>query len=295
MPGLSLAPLATTDAEEYWRVYVAGRSDLPTPSVQAHLERYLALPPEEQATHYGIRQDGRLVGTIRLLPGTITGFSLDPDHAKLGMPALVRAVDLLRSGGAETITASYDERYAPDFEALGFRRTFARLRMEAFTRRLPASNVGLKHPEEAEVVHLAGFFRDVYEGHMEQALGMHVGSDEDWRGYIAGILRGESGRFMPDVSFVALDGGRIAAAILVSQWMGGPLVAELGVAADHRRRGLAFALLSAASTRLASLGEPKCALYVTEGNGPAVALYERFGFLQAGTRTATARLGPPVT
>ena len=106
------------DAQEYWRVFVAGRTDLPTRSVAAHIERYLALPREEQRTHYAIRQGETLVGTVRLLPDTITGFSLDPAAAGQAMPAIIKALDLLRSGGAGAVIASFDEAYERDFEAL---------------------------------------------------------------------------------------------------------------------------------------------------------------------------------
>ena len=293
MTSLRLEPLQTVDAEEFWRVYVAGRTDLPTRSVPAHIERYLALPKEEQRTHYTIRQGTTLIGTVRLLPDTIAGFSVDPAHAGETMPAIIRAVDLLRSGGAGAITASFDEAYERDFEALGFHRTFARMRMEAATRRLPPSSLPLKPPEEAEIPGLARFFMDVYHDHMEQMYGMHVGSEEDWRGYMTGILRGETGRFMPEASYVSLDGDRLMGAILLSHWMGSPMVSELGVAQDHRRRGIATALMSAASTRLAALEEPRWALYVTAGNEPAIALYHRMGFAQAGGQTVTARLEEP--
>lgn len=287
---LAIEPLQSLDAEAYWRVYVAGRSDVPTRSVPAHVERYLALPPEEQRTHLAIRQGGALIGTVRLLPGTITGFSMDPAHAAEAMPAIIKVLDLLRTQGSDTVTASFDEAYERDFEALGFRRQFARMRMEAATRRLPAADVPLKPPEEAEIPKLARFFMEAYEGHLEQAYGMHVGTEEDWRGYVTGILRGEAGRFMPESSFVALDAGRLVGAILVSHWMGAPMVTELGVAPDRRRRGVAHALLSAASTRLVALGEDRWSLYVTLGNDPAIALYRAFGFAQAGGQTVTARL-----
>ena len=293
LTSLRLEPLQTVDAETYWRVYVAGRTDLPTRSVPLHIERYLALPKEEQRTHYAIRQGEALIGTVRLLPDTITGISIDPAHAGEAMPAIIRAVDLLRSGGAGAITASFDEAYEGDFEAIGFHRTFARMRMEGPTRRLPQPPIPLKPPEEAEVPQLARFFMDVYQDHMEQVYGMHVGTEEDWRGYMTGILRGETGRFMPEASYVSLDGERLVGAILLSHWMGSPLVSELGVAPDHRRRGIATALLSAASTRLAALDEPQWALYVTVGNEPAIGLYRVLGFVQAGGQTVTARLEEP--
>ncbi len=290
LAALRLDPLRSVDAQAYWSVYVAGRTDLPTRSVPAHVERYLGLAPEEQRTHVAVRDGDVIVGTVRLLPGTLSGFSMDPAHRTDAKAAIIKAVDLLRTQGGDVVTASFDEAYEADFASLGFARIFARMRMEAATGRLPPPDVPLKPPEEAEVPKLTRFFMDVYEGHLEQAFGMHVGSEEDWRGYLSGILRGETGRFMPEASYVALEGERLTGAILVSHWMGSPMVSEVGVAPDHRRRGIARALLAAASTRLAALGEPRWALYVTLGNLPAIALYRTFGFNPAGGQTVTARL-----
>jgi len=289
--GLTLAPLQTGDAEAYWRVYVAGRTDLPSRDLRMHLDRYLTLPPEEQRSHLAVLMDGKIVGTVRLLPDTIAGFAIDPAYKHLATVALLKAVDLLRSRGVSAITASYEDRYEPFFEALGFRRRFARMRMEAPTRRFPpAAGIALKPPEESEVLHLSEFFQSVYEGHLEQQFGMHVGSDEEWREYITGLLKGEVGRFMPEASFVAVDAGRIVGAILMSHWMGMPLIAEVGVAKDRRGKGLGRALLRAAATRLEALGEPAWALYVTLGNDEAIGLYRSLGFAQAGGQTVTAYL-----
>lgn len=293
MPALRLEPLRSLDAHAYWGAYVAGRTDLPTRSVPAHVERYLALPPEEQRTHFAVREGDAIIGTVRLLPGTISGFSMEPAHREHARAAIIKALDLIRTQGTGAVSASFDETYEKDFGALGFVPSFSRMRMEAATQRLPAPGVPLKPPEEAEVPRLTHFFMSVYEGHLEQSYGMHVGSEEDWRGYVAGILRGEAGRFMPEASFVSLDLDRLTGAVLVSHWMGSPMVTELGVAPDRRRQGLARALLSAASTRLAALDEPRWALYVTLGNDAAVALYRAFGFQQAGGRTVTARLASP--
>ncbi|HYM39607.1 MAG TPA: GNAT family N-acetyltransferase [Thermoplasmata archaeon] len=290
MPPLGIEPLRSPDAHAYWSVFVAGRTNLPTRSVAAHVDRYLTLPTEEQRTHFAVREGDAIVGAMRLLPGTITGFSMDPAHRRDGSAAIIKAIDLLRTQGNGAITASFEDAYQRDFESLGFRRVFSRMRMEGATRRLPGPGPTLKPPEEGEVPKLATFFRDVYEGHMEQAYGLHVGSVEYWREFVTGILRGGTGRFMPEASFVALEGERLTGAILVAYWMEGPLVAELGVVPDRRRQGVARALLSAASTRLVALEEPRWALYVTEGNEPAIRLYRAFGFEQVGGQTVTARL-----
>src|SRR5438309_1166232 len=207
----------------------------------------------------------------------------DPRGTRRGHAAATRA--------SADIGGHFEDRYRPAFAALGFRRVFARMRMEAPTKKSPPrEGLKLQPPEEDEVLGLTKFLIDVYEGHVEQQYGMHVGPEEEWRGYVGGLFKGDSGQFMPDASYVALEGDRIVGAILVTHWMGTPLVAELGVAKDRRGRGIGRALLEAAMGRLAGRDEPRLALYVTLGNDPAIALYRALGFVQVGGQSVTARL-----
>ncbi len=288
---VSLEPLQTTEAHAYWRTFVAGRTDLPSGDLKVHLDRYLALPPEEQRSHFSVKTDGRIIGTVRLGPAEISGFSMDPTYRDEAAAALLRSMDLLRAGGATAITAHFEDLYESAFDSLGFRRVFARIRMEAPTKRSAApADVKLQPPEEDEVLGLTKFLMDVYDGHMEQQYGIHTGPEDEWRGYVAGLFKGDSGQFMPDASYVALEGDRMVGAILITHWMGMPLVAELGVAKDRRGRGLGRALLQAAMGRLAGRDEPRLALYVTIGNDPAIALYRSMDFAQVGGQSVTARL-----
>ncbi len=165
--------------------------------------------------------------------------------------------------------------------------------MEAPTVRAQVpEGIRLVPPEEGEIARLTEFLMAVYEGHMEQQYGLHTGTEEEWREYVGGLLKGDSGRFMPDASFVGMDGTGIAGAILLTHWMGMPLVAELGVAKGRRGQGLGRGLLQAAMNRLEGLGERRLALYVTIGNDAAVALYRSAGFVQVGGQSVTARLEP---
>jgi len=287
---VTLEPLQTSDAHSYWRTFVAGRTDLPTRDLKVHLDRFLALPPEDQRSHFSVKRDGRIIGTLRLGPSEISGFSMEPAFAGEAAVTLLKAVDLLRAGGATIITGQFEDVYEPAFTSLGFRRSFARMRMEAPTKRSDVVNIKLQPPEEAEVLGLTAFLMQVYDGHMEQQHGIHVGAEEEWRGYVTGLFKGDSGQYMPDASYVALEGSRIVGAILITHWMGMPLVAELGVAKDHRGKGFGRGLLQASMHRLAARDEPRLALYVTIGNDPAIALYRKMGFVQVGGESVTARL-----
>ncbi len=288
---IALEPLATSDAHAYWRVFVSGRGDLPTRDLTIHLDRYLALSPDEQRTHFSIKEGGRLLGTVRLSPGEISGFSMDPRHTGETTAALLKCVDFLRAAGTDAITAHFEDRYEAAFASLGFRRIFARMRMEAAAvSRLVPEGVRLVPPEEQEVLGITKFLMEVYDGHLEQAFGLHKGPEEEWRGYVAALFKGESGQYMPDASYVALDDARIVGAILVTHWLGTPLVAELGVAKDRRGKGLGRSLLQTAMNRLATRDETRLALYVTLGNDPAIGLYRSMGFEPVGGQSVTGRM-----
>jgi putative acetyltransferase len=70
-------------------------------------------------------------------------------------------------------------------------------------------------------------------------------------------------------------------------------VADLGlmVAAGARRRGIGFALLVEAAGWARRVGVRKLELHVFPHNEAAIRLYERFGFVREGYRTAHYRRG----
>ena len=66
---------------------------------------------------------------------------------------------------------------------------------------------------------------------------------------------------------------------------------RIGVAPEARRQGAGEALLAAGLAQLVRLGIALCHLEVRVDNHPAVALYERHGFLPAGRRPLYYRDG----
>src|SRR2546427_10501694 len=86
------------------------------------------------------------------------------------------------------------------------------MRMEAPTKRSAAVNITLQPPEEAEVLGLTAFLMQVYDGHMEQQHGIHVGAEEEWRGYGTGLFKGGCGADMPGAYYPVVGRGRSARA-----------------------------------------------------------------------------------
>jgi GNAT superfamily N-acetyltransferase len=69
----------------------------------------------------------------------------------------------------------------------------------------------------------------------------------------------------------------VARGVLTDGWLG---VTAVTVAEEHRRRGLATAVMAALQTWAAERGAHSVYLQVESGNGPARALYRRAGFIE---------------
>lgn len=298
MPGLEMAPLESPEAAEFWKAFVAGRKDQPTDNFVAHLDRYLREPPEVQQTYFSFKENGRIVGTVRIggqdaenPSNAVSFFSLVPDARGWTRDAILAAVDPVIGKGSDRVFAAFDETYTDDFAKLGFVERYSRMRMEGapLTKREP-SGLALAHPEATDVDDVASFLMAAYEGHMEQEFGMHVGGAEEWNDYVTSIWKGENGTYLPLGSWLTRDDVGIAGVSLASHWMGAPLLAEIGVRKDRRGQGVARGLLVATTNALVDLGYDRLALYVTIGNDPAVRLYENMGFRQVGARTVSAVL-----
>ena len=92
-----------------------------------------------------------------------------------------------------------------------------------------------------------------------------------------------------------LDGGELAGRLSVSRdpHPASRHVADLGlmVAAGHRRQGIGWALLEQAVAWARETDVTKLELHVFPHNLPAIALYEKFGFVREGYRRGHYRRG----
>jgi RimJ/RimL family protein N-acetyltransferase len=136
------------------------------------------------------------------------------------------------------------------------------------------------------------------------AIGQEDGSwlltTEEWRSipderrYLRAVRR------HPDAAvFVAEEGGQPVGRLSLSRDVhpASRHVADLGlmVAETHRRRGVGTALLDQAVSWAVSAGVQKLELHVFPWNGPAIALYESYGFAHEGLRRGQyLRDGEPV-
>ena len=100
---------------------------------------------------------------------------------------------------------------------------------------------------------------------------------------VSASFAGDYGEYLYNASPVVLKGSMILAAIMTvrrAPWDDTPtcpFIIDLFTAPEHRRGGLASALLGAAATAVTAHAE-SIALRVEEQNAAAIALYESLGF-----------------
>ena len=83
---------------------------------------------------------------------------------------------------------------------------------------------------------------------------------------------------------VALDGDQLTGYIGSQSVMGESDMMNVAVSPDYRRRGIGEALVNALAADLKAKGNTCLTLEVRASNDPAIALYEKLGFHQAGRR-----------
>jgi ribosomal protein S18 acetylase RimI-like enzyme len=103
---------------------------------------------------------------------------------------------------------------------------------------------------------------------------------------IRGTLGGQYGPFLRDCSFTVEENGNLAAACLVtwSEVLKAPFLGYCITRPDHQNRGLGAFLVKTSINALLTRGHRDLYLVVTEGNAPALHLYEKMGFRACGPR-----------
>jgi ribosomal protein S18 acetylase RimI-like enzyme len=128
---------------------------------------------------------------------------------------------------------------------------------------------------------LADLHRRAYDGRFDQYLFL---ADTDPRRdselAVKELLGGRWGEFLPWASPVADGENGPAGAVIVVRAPYGPLIADVMVDPAVQGRGLGRRLMVECIAALRERNESVIVLNVTEGNAPAVALYESLGFVR---------------
>jgi len=179
-----------------------------------------------------------------------------------------------------------DEAEAALMESLGFGR-FGRSEMRfppnaptpPFSEPAPAR---LRSARTHDALALARMHVRAYTDHFDRYLFLtDLDPTVDASHDVAELLAGRWGEFLPWASPVAEEPDALVGAVLVVRAPYGALIADVMVDPAHRRRGLGRSLLVESIHRLRERGETSIVLNVTEGNGSAIRLYERLGFVRS--------------
>jgi ribosomal protein S18 acetylase RimI-like enzyme len=120
-----------------------------------------------------------------------------------------------------------------------------------------------------------------YRNHFDRFLfAEDLNPERDAELTIRRLIEGRYGTFLPRASMVIVHRERIVGETIVLAPPGRALIADVAVDPAAQRKGLGRAVLVGTVRALRAQGVGGIALVVTEGNRPAVQLYERLGFVR---------------
>lgn len=263
---------------------------MPFESEESQIARYKEEDSEQQAQRYLLWKDDTPVGRLRFYAqgdtAQLDGVVLLPEAggsvaAQIVTEALLKAAAL----NMRHLKATYPAAYIASFAATGFHELRRRTGMIAST------NISLPPvplPNSLRTRSIAANDTEQIGTLLQRA---YAGGPDDlhpdlagWRGEVRAIQEGRRGPFLPECCFVAehtLDRFHLAGAILIHLERNVPRIRHMAVAPLFRHVGLGQLLAVKAMQCLYELGHTTVILYVTLGI-PAVNLYHRLGFVEAG-------------
>ena len=259
-------------------------------SEDAQLARYKGETQEQQAQRYLLWRDDTPVGRLRFFvqgdTAELDGLVLIPE-AGGSVAAQVVAEAMLRAAALEArhLKATYPAAYIASFAAAGFQEIRRRTGMIASTSvtlppvALPAS-LRIRSASDNDADQVGTLLQRAYAGGPDEIYPDISG----WRAEVRAVQEGRFGPYLPEACFFvehSLDRFNLAGAILVHLERNIPRIRHMAVAPLFRHVGLGQLLAVKSMRQLREMGYETVMLYVTLGI-PAVNLYHRLGFVEAG-------------
>jgi carbon storage regulator len=140
----------------------------------------------------------------------------------------------------------------------------------------------------------AALFAQAYPGADAARPFASNGTPAEWQEYVTQLVeRSGCGVHMPESSFVAIEDGRLAGAVLTTRLASATAhIAQIAVAPEFERRGIGRLLLHAAETSAAAAGCSRMSLLVGASNERARRLYDAVGFVATGRFVAAGVVYP---
>lgn len=263
---------------------------MPLESEDSQIVRYNEEDPLQQAQRFLLWRDDNPVGRLRFYAqddtAELDGLVLLPE-ASGSVAAQVVTEALLRAAALNVrhLKANYPAAYIASFAAAGFQELRRRTGMIASTN-ISVSQISLPNSlhirpiKEDDSGQIGTLLQRAYSGGPDDQHPDLAG----WRAEVRAIQEGHFGPFLPGSCFVAehtLDRFHLAGAILAHLERNVPRIRHMVVAPLFRHVGLGQLLAVKAMQSLQEQGHPTVILYVTLGI-PAVNLYHRLGFVEAG-------------
>ena len=249
-------------------------------------------------------REGAGHGVVRLHESRPVGLALWENAGPVGVAVRIlylrgkaASADGYRSFLAEIERMTGVIAFAPTLPGLTLEEEATTLRSMGFARYSrsemrfpPTASVPALEPAEGIVVRpfrpedersVAGVHAAAYRDHFDRYLfAEDLDADRNAELTVRHLIEGRYGEFLPWASTVVEDRGAIVAETLVLAPPKRALIADVAVAPASQGKGLGRAVLIGTVRALRERGSPAIALVVTEGNRPAVRLYERLGFVR---------------
>lgn len=278
------------DAAIWVSVTRRSADQIPFETEDSQITRYKEEGAEQQAQRYLLWRGDEPVGRLRFFSrgdtAELDGLVLLPD-AGGSVAAQIVAEALVRSAALDVrhLKATYPAAYIASFAAAGFQELRRSTGMIASTQvSVPLSPVPgslrVRSMNSNDVDQIGMLLQRAYANGPDNLHPDLTG----WRAEVRAIAEGKMGPFIPESCFVtehSLDHFNLVGSIMAHLERGVPRIRHLAVAPSFRHVGLGQLLAVKAIQSLHEHGYSTVLIYVTLGI-PAVNLYHRLGFIEAG-------------